>query len=403
MCDINDFVIVGGTLKSYLGHGGDVIIPNDVVNISHFAFNRNESIENVIIPDSVLHIDDFAFENCKKLKKITIGKGISHIGIMAFNGCPISQANISTTAIEHIPKNHLKEVKTLSGDSIDCQAFKNCHLLKEVIISESVKSINFEAFKNCKSLKSVEIGINVDFIDSSAFDDCRAITKINYKGTVDTWAEKGFGVAFFYSVYDLYINNCIAREIKITHAQNIERYAFVSCKSIKSVLIGDSVKSIKDLAFSDCFYLREIIMECKLLYVGKGIFANCIPNRIKIPTSFIPMINKNKLEEIEIYDGEEIEKNSFWGCDNLKKVFLGDTITKIEESAFRFCCALKTVSFGQKIKIIERYAFEGCDLLTTVYYTGDKQQWDAVLKEIWNFELLNAKYNYNSCCKLYLK
>ena len=61
-----------------------------------------------------------------------------------------------------------------------------------------------------------------------------------------------------YYAEDLYINNELLTDVKITTADSIKNYAFYYCRSIKSVEIGESVTSIGNYAFSGCDKLKKV-------------------------------------------------------------------------------------------------------------------------------------------------
>lgn len=100
MSDIKDFVIEDGVLKKYVGAGGDVVIPEGVVEISEYAFSRittlpngrqwaldNDALFSVVMPNSVVHISECAFEGCKELQDVVFSDNLKTIGGGAFFGC----------------------------------------------------------------------------------------------------------------------------------------------------------------------------------------------------------------------------------------------------------------------------------------------------------------------------
>ena len=55
-------------------------------------------------------------------------------------------------------------------------AFKNGHLIKEVILPASLETIGNEAFMNCDNLETVTfLGNNLTSIGNSAFDGCTSL------------------------------------------------------------------------------------------------------------------------------------------------------------------------------------------------------------------------------------
>jgi hypothetical protein len=57
----NDFVIEDGTLISYTGLGGDVVIPSGVTSIGNYAFRDCTSLISVVIPAGVTRIGNSAW------------------------------------------------------------------------------------------------------------------------------------------------------------------------------------------------------------------------------------------------------------------------------------------------------------------------------------------------------
>ena len=63
---------------------------------------------------------------------------------------------------------------------------------------------------------------------------------------------------------------------------------------------------------------------------------------------------------------EKIEKDTFWGCDALKKVKLPESITAIEDNAFSFCYSLKEINIPNRVTAIGESAFEKCEALEKI-------------------------------------
>ena len=153
------------------------------------------------------------------------------------------------------------DVKITSADSIKNYAFYNCQSIKFVMIGNHVTSIGGAAFCGCSGLTSIEMGNCVTSIGGEAFYGCSGLTKVNYLDTVDKWVEIDFENSYSNPTYyanDLYINNELLTDVKITTADFINDYAFYNCQSIKSVEIGESVKYIGSSAFGYCDKLRKV-------------------------------------------------------------------------------------------------------------------------------------------------
>ena len=71
---------------SFCGQLRSIVIPNTVLKIGDFAFQRS-GLEDITIPSSVLSIGQFSFNDCESLKRVTIENGLEKIGFGAFEGC----------------------------------------------------------------------------------------------------------------------------------------------------------------------------------------------------------------------------------------------------------------------------------------------------------------------------
>ncbi len=69
------------------GRDGTVLLPEDVLTISAYAFFDCDKIERVETGDNLMYIDEAAFFGCDKLAGVKLGKKIKKIRSAAFEGC----------------------------------------------------------------------------------------------------------------------------------------------------------------------------------------------------------------------------------------------------------------------------------------------------------------------------
>ena len=216
--------------------------------------SNTEKIDYFIIPSSVKSIGKYAFYGCTSLKKV------NYLGTIE-EWVEINFENSSSN-----PTSMVKDL------------YINNELITDVKII-SADSIKQYAFYNCESIKSIEIGNSVTSIGSQAFYDCDGLKKVNYLGTIDEWVEIDF-IKYQSNpteyAKDLYINNELVTDVKITYADSIKQLAFIYCKSIKTLEIGNSVNSIGEYAFSNCESLKSLSIGENLNQIGDYAFANCI-------------------------------------------------------------------------------------------------------------------------------
>ena len=65
----------------------ELVIPNNITNISYGAFEGCNDLTNIIILGSITIIDSSAFSNCISLTNISIPKSVESILSYAFDGC----------------------------------------------------------------------------------------------------------------------------------------------------------------------------------------------------------------------------------------------------------------------------------------------------------------------------
>ena len=243
----------------------------------------------------------------------------------------------------------------------------------------SVTSIGDEAFWNCSGLTEVTIPNSVTYIGTAAFAGCSGLTKVNYLGTVDKWVKIDFKNGESNPTYyaeDLYVNNELLTDVKITSADSIKDYAFDNCQSIKSVEIGNSVTSIGWSAFADCSGLTSVSIPNSVTSIGDYAFYNCSGlTSITIPNT-VTSIGSGTFYNTGIYNSESNWDNGVLYIDNCLTEATSDvvkgsyTIKKgtriIGDRAFEYCSGLTSVTIPNSVTSIGQYTFVECSGLTSV-------------------------------------
>ena len=380
-----------------------------------FDFNYSDSnptyyakdlyINNELLTDVKIttadSIKNYAFYNCKSIKSVEIGNSVTSIGNYAFYGCSGLTSVIwnarnykdfssySSSPFYNIRSNITSFTFGNEVEHIPAYLCYGMSKLTEMTIPNSVTSIGDYAFRGCSGLTSVTIGNSVTSIGSSAFYGCSGLTKVNYLGTVDKWVEFDFNYSDSNPTYyakDLYINNELITDVKITTADSIKNYAFYNCQSIKSVEIGNSVTSIGDKAFFGCgltkvnylgtvdkwlefdfdysshnptYYAKDLYINNELLTDVKITTADSIKN--------YAFYNCQSIKSVEIGNNvTTIGSAAFDGCSGLSSVTIPNSVTTIGSSAFSSCSGLTSVSIGESVTSIGSSAFSGCDKLRKV-------------------------------------
>ena len=125
---------------------------------------------------------------------------------------------------------------------------------------------------------------------------------------------------------------------------------FAEGLSIEKFEVAESISTICDRAFKDCYKLTSVKLPNSLTAIRYKAFNSC-----------------SKLTEINFPEGlTTIEKQAFEWCTNLKKVCLPDSLTTLEMSAFDVCSSIEEVAFGNGLTSIPFRAFAGGHGLTSL-------------------------------------
>ena len=142
--------------------------------------------------------------------------------------------------------------------------------------------------------------------------------------------------------------------------------------------IPESVTAIGAYAFEE--FPANISVEGSISYLGEGAFSGCA-----------------YLLSITLDSGlEEIPYAAFSNCGRLKSVSIPEGVTKIEENAFKDCASLVTVVLPSTTSFVGDSAFHGCASLKTIFFCGGETEFDAIITEGKNDELLNARVYFYS-------
>ena len=356
-----------GVMYSKSGeYSGDVVIPSTVTyngkqytvtSIGSKAFSGCTRLKKVTIPNSVTNIGDKAFYYCYGLKAVTIGNSVTSIGDYAFDGCPN---------------------------------------LIEITIPNSVTNIGDNAFSECRGLKAVTIGNSVTAIGGWAFSYCTGLTTVvwNARSSQIPLSEFGNPMPPF-SNCDRLTDFVFGEEV-----EHIPAYLCYNLTSLKNLVIGNSVTTIGNSAFSDCTGLTTVTWNARNVQdfqsTGGRPFSNCknltefvfgeevehIPDYLcyKLTTLKNLVIGNSvtsigewafhrctSLTEVTIPNSvTTIGGLAFYSCTGLQKVTIGNSVKSIGDKAFYFCTDLKTVTIGNSVKSIGDKAFYFCNGLTEV-------------------------------------
>ncbi len=230
-----------------------------------------------------------------------------------------------TAAAIHFP---LPGVKAASASFADFQMqgdtlVKYTGTASAVSIPTSVKHIGKEAFAGHTELVKVTVPGYIESIDYNAFSGCSSLETISLPDTVTT----------------------------------IGNGAFSGCSSLRSMKLGKNLESLGSGVFAGCHRLSSLTLDKKnesFVYENGVIYSK----DKKILYCMIPGYSNGEYKMPSAV--EEIKNYAFWGCQNLKRVYLGSNVDKIPDYAFENCTALEKAALSYSLRRIGMKAFAGC-------------------------------------------
>ena len=271
------FGIENGVLKSYVGDGRNVTIPEGVTRIGDKAFLGCSRLTSVEIPDSVTAIGEEAFAGCCSLERVTF---------------PEEDKSAWKKIIDRF-RRRTGAAAPKEAKSIGEGAFRGCRSLAAITIPEGVTGIGAIAFYGCESLAGITIPDSVTSIGMRAFWECRSLAKVTMGKGVERIGEDIFhgceGLADrdgFVIVNGILCSYCgPGGEVRIPESvTSIGAGAFHRLGSLTDVILPSGVTGIGDRAFWDCGNLRSASIPDSVTSIGESAFFYCKKlTRLRIP------------------------------------------------------------------------------------------------------------------------
>ena len=230
-----------------------------VIKINDKVFSGNTNLTTVSLPENLVEIGTFAFNKCKNLASVTLPESLTTVGNYAFNDCRLLKAIKIPSKVTAIP----------------CYCFNACSSLESVTIPEGVTTIGSFAFQSC-NLNALTLPESLEAIESSAFSGNQSLKSVNIPAKVKTigaWAFYGCGLK------DLVIQEGV---------QTIGNYAFFN-NSLQNLTLPSTITSIGKEAFN-CYsgYLQSITCNAATPpTLGDNAFSSGIMPSIKVPLASI--------------------------------------------------------------------------------------------------------------------
>ena len=224
----------------------------------------------------------------------------------------------------------------------DC-AFLGCADLASVAIPEGVKEIGAEAFYGCSAITSIALPESVERIGNCAFQYCSSLTSFKSSRTTSM----GWNV----------FKGCESLEYLTLNSYSVDNTEFKGYSSLKEVVLGDYVSSIRESAFADCSNLTSITISGSVSEISNDAFRNCTSLKSVIfedGSQTLSLGDSHNQDGVvtflgcpleTIYLGRDIKLNNekYLSLDgsHLTSITIGDEVTKIDDV---FCGAFENLN-----------------------------------------------------------
>ena len=204
------------------------------------------------------------------------------INPLTFVSNKVISCDINYSGVVTIPN----KVNDIYITEIDSNAFKNCTLVTNVIMSSNITTINKDSFMN-SGITEIEIPINVTELKKNTFKNCSNLEYIKIKGTINNIASNCFNNT---AITTLLSNNNIIWDSNGYQFNDCTNLKFLDLKEglieippyfmqntdIECLEIPSTVTSIKNNAFSNCSKLLTIRFKSTIAptFENDNIFLN---------------------------------------------------------------------------------------------------------------------------------
>ncbi|MGX8850249.1 leucine-rich repeat protein [Amedibacillus sp. YH-ame10] len=232
----------------------------------------------------------------------------------------------------------------------------------EIVDDNNVKITNYNGADKNVVIPSEIDGKKVTKIGYGAFAECKSIETLVIADTIRTIDAYAFSQC-----------NSIQSIVIPDNVVSIGKYAFAGNSRLKSIRLPKNIRSLSYGTFFDCMSLTEVVLPEGMETIGSVAFGNCKSlTTIQLPSTLVSLDSNAfsdcvMLASIELPEGlTTIGSGAFSGCLSLSSVQLPSTLLSISQSAFKDCIVLQTIDLPENLIAIGYGAFTGCTSLVDI-------------------------------------
>ncbi|NLJ15590.1 MAG: leucine-rich repeat protein, partial [Clostridiales bacterium] len=334
-----------------------VKFPSTLKKIGRRAFYFNDGIKELIFNEGLEFIDEEAFYDMAGLEKVVLPKTLKEVGERAFS--------VDTGAGGSAYTSKLNEVYIAGGlKVISKDMFANALQLSKVTIEEGVEEIGDNAFYNTLSLGEIKLPSTIKKIGDSAFFSSgikeivlpEGITEIPHKAFAVSSVQKVTFSSTIKTIKASAFNQSRIKDLVIPDTvETIEDFAFANIEPLSTVKIGKGVTSIGFRAFSaENLALSSIEVDEANPYYDSdsGVLFNEGKTKLIQYT-----LGKKADNYVYPEQTDTIGAYAFYGVSSLNNLVIPEQIKTIENYAFSGIQSIKSIDLGNGVESIGECSF----------------------------------------------
>lgn len=309
----------------------------NIASVPGETFRENPSLQEVDI-SSAKNISGYAFQLCRSLTDIGELSGTITIGQSAFDTCTNLQQSCINNASFVFPSQMDQGAN-----------FYGCEGLTNITLSTSNTTIPLYAFSHCTNLTTITNNQYVTRIGAGAFNQCNKLTSLDLSNldTTDSYVQTAFATD---SPYD-WNKGLFTGDAELT---TLGRSVF------------PDITKLGQRSFNGCTKLAGSLIFPDMTTEGREIFQGCRA------LEYVYLGHIQTLQANNIYD----HSGEFLNCENLKAVYLGDSITNLSLYQFAGCTQLRAVIINNTT--VPGYDSNGNNTPTDQYVTRNDMLGNSV-------------------------
>ena len=415
MAKIINGIIYSNDMKTVIGADSDItiaVIEDGAKEITGYAFEGCEQLEELPLPNSISEIAQGAFSDCPNLLKVKLSPHVwakqewfedlpesfeiicdpdSHtFSRMQFE--PFFRAHIASLALEDLKKNKIHKMQSTSVASllsVFCDRYDDYEFQILGVVEEYAYVI-IRLGKNCMYLafrvdtaawhemiarillilddKLLDENEKYSFIYDTIGKSDRNLLFVNMKYEYSkemVWKGDEYGRFCIFSPSTLFKGDYSAVfDLEIAGCQRIDSFAFQKHEHFQSVAIYEGTKVIESAAFENCTGIKTLELPESLELIESCAFRGC-----------------RSIKSLVIPSGvRKIEAQAFANCEARESLSFKNGVEDIRHKAFENCPNLQKITLSRSLKYLDTELFSDCASLNEIEYNGTLADWENIKK-----------------------